>query len=328
MYCQAPAINTYINSTGEVFPCCAWQQNHAYDREQTIAQMATGIPAGCSRCAEQESRGQPSVRANWNQEAPVPHAEIAVDNTCNLECVMCSSVFSHRIYRREQALFGKPIQPKHLNRNTNWQQISWEHIQHLRLYGGEPTVSTGTQQLLQHLNTSGHIGHMDLVIPTNCVEPPDQTMVNSLRLARQVTVDLSIDAWGDLNSWQRPGADWQRVYNTLTVWRQHRDQLGINLTINASVTPYTINSIDTLVHHAGDIHVHCEPVLYPTVYDVANMPDKLKQSITTHYSLAREMLSTPAAQTDWQFPQHHRRLVEYYGADPQHLYPHLIPYIN
>ena len=327
-YCKAPYINTYINSNGKLYPCCAWQQVHEYDQTTVQAQMQSGeIPLGCSRCAAQDSAGIDSVRQNWNSEPSVPHAEIAVDNTCNLECVMCSSMFSHRIHRREIAIYGKPVQPNLLNNNTAWQNINWKQIQHLRLYGGEPTVSTGTTKLLSHLINTGDIEHIHLVIPTNCAEPPNTVMQTALSKADSSTIDLSIDAWGELNSWQRSGTDWNTTHTVLNTWRRHRDELGCTLTVNCTLTPYNIVATDTLIQQINDMHVHIEPVFYPEPFDVRRMPKKLKNTITVNNHYVNNILADDQTETNWQFPQHHQKIVQYYKQDPRHLYPHLIPYL-
>lgn len=262
--CIAHTHNRFYNTDGGAYPCCQ------YDNFVPYTPTDTEWHPGCHRCRHQESVGIPSLRQTLNQElAGERSVEIAVDNTCNLTCVMCSSFASHGIAARERALYGRSAVPGCTVNRRSIEDIDFEGVTRLRLYGGEPLYSPGAAQLIQQVDPT----NMHIILPTNCTHTPSKSWQQWLEQARHVTVDLSIDAWGDLNTYQRPGADWHTVKRTLDWWYTNT---AYTLNINATSTVYTVARTQTLTEqintHYKRIHVHIEPCTSPAYLDINCLP--------------------------------------------------------
>tara|TARA_R110000782_G_scaffold18561_1_gene50941 strand:+ start:1625 stop:2617 length:993 start_codon:yes stop_codon:yes gene_type:complete len=261
--CLAHTNNCFYNTDGGVYPCCQYDQNVPYTTTDSVWHP------GCHRCHTQEQRGQHSLRQTLNEDlVDQVSVEIAVDNTCNLTCVMCSSFSSHGIAAREKQLYGRSAVPGRTSNRIDYRGIDFSTVTRLRLYGGEPLFSPGANNLILSVDPA----NMQIILPTNCTIIPNAAWQSFLKRAGSVIVDLSIDAWGDLNTYQRPGSDWATTVATLDWWYRS----GYTCNINATVSVYNYNYVQQLkqkiAQHYPGIHLHTEYLVSPQYLDVHALP--------------------------------------------------------
>ena len=145
-FCSIPWVHlrldsSYEGSTG-VSPCCKfyyeeWDtinpDNHVNDGilpalntapfQDIRRDMLAGKRVdGCVNCYSDEISGNSSMRLDTNASYPLPvdelnleylhtkFIEVSLDNTCNLECKMCSSFNSTKLRRRDE-LLGDYVHP-------------------------------------------------------------------------------------------------------------------------------------------------------------------------------------------------------------------------
>lgn len=262
--CLAHTRNVYYNTDGGAYPCCQ------YDNSVPYTPADTEWHPGCHRCQHQEAVGMHSLRQTLNSDLiDQVSVEIAVDNICNLTCVMCSSFNSHGIARRERDLYGRSAVPGRTVNRIDPHSIDFSQVTRFRLYGGEPLYSPGMHQLIQSVDPE----NMEIILPTNCTIVPNTLWQSFLKRAASVTVDLSIDAWGDLNTYQRRGSDWATVVDTLDWWYNNTPY---TLNINATVTVFTANAVDQLCAEIAQrypsVHVHLETATSPPYLDINRLP--------------------------------------------------------
>ena len=156
-YCFAPVKNLYFGQDGEVASCCAasyvsvygfypektikqlWKSTSAYEMR---ASVATGnIAPSCHLCFRQMKEENHDVtyshiydRSSVHKKYPVM-MEFYLSNTCNLECIMCSSVNSSLIAKKENNVPGKKVYDQ---RFVDELEEFIPHLQNTLFFGGEP----------------------------------------------------------------------------------------------------------------------------------------------------------------------------------------------
>jgi organic radical activating enzyme len=191
----------------------------------------------CNRCYEHESKGLESSRqwANKNYRAPVLHSnpthlELRLGNHCNLKCNSCWSVSSDNIYKERKKILANETVPKWLN--DQWQHEinsveahdwGWYETQEFRdfidavaptlerlyLTGGEPTLIQANQYVLDKLVEAGN-SKCHVAWTTNMTTWPEG-FYDKLGFFDTSEIQMSIDAYGDHNSYIRYPTDWTKV---------------------------------------------------------------------------------------------------------------------
>jgi len=155
--CHAPFKNLYFGHRGSVTACC---YNRLFELgrwpEQSVQQIWNGQKAnelrgslkdnslkkGCSCCEIQLfAKNFPALKAvqfdinklNSNHFPSV--FEFELDNTCNLECVMCSAEFSSSIANRKGR---KPYESPYNEKFVEQLNEFIPYLDQAKFYGGEP----------------------------------------------------------------------------------------------------------------------------------------------------------------------------------------------
>lgn len=155
--CYAPFTNLYFGRQGNVLSCCH-NRKHIIGTypQQTIAEIWNGsklkelrdyvqnndLTSGCHVCKwDLEQRSFGDVKALHFDSLPVLEhfptmMEFELDNTCNLECSMCSGEFSSSI--RKNRDHKPPIQSVYDADFADQLDPFIPHIETARFSGGEP----------------------------------------------------------------------------------------------------------------------------------------------------------------------------------------------
>lgn len=179
-YCPAPGNLIAVDPQGWVSPCCAYS-NHSYriqdlnlsekdlfalfnDDQKTLTQGK--VPTGCVQCFRQEENGMMSRRLKIIENFKSHYepydsyhknrAEVCLSRACNLNCMMCNSLFStkwththkelsqdaknsflksyHQSFTQNEIQYDlSPTQTQELASTLN-------KVKHIEILGGEPLI--------------------------------------------------------------------------------------------------------------------------------------------------------------------------------------------
>jgi organic radical activating enzyme len=196
--------------------------------------MLNGKPVKeCARCYEHESKGLESSRqwANrnykWTNNNPT-HLELRLGNHCNLKCNSCWSVSSNNLYKERKKILEKETLPKWLH--DQWahevksvEQHDWQWhetdefksfidsvaptLERLYLTGGEPTLISANQYVLDKLVETGN-KKCHVAWTTNMTNWPE-SFYDKLDFFDTSEVQMSIDGFKDHNYYIRYPTNWK-----------------------------------------------------------------------------------------------------------------------
>lgn len=256
-YCSIPWVhlrldNSLKGSTG-VSPCCkfdyeAWDilnpDNHVRDGlipamntapfQSIRNDMLAGKPvAGCRNCYQDELLNGESMRTSANSSysldlhkltAEFLHTkfiEVSLDNTCNLECKMCSSMNSTKLRRRD-ALLGKYVHPNHVSEPDLLDGIDLTQVEHIKFVGGEPLLSKNHLPFLQKFPDPSQL---TLIYNTNATIIPEGDALDIMRSAKQLNFIISCDGIYKYNDYQRWGSDFETIIRNAETIRNSFDNI-------------------------------------------------------------------------------------------------------
>lgn len=268
MFCKAFNNAIRIDPTGIVLPCCRFnfgdktprryvtefssiddiiRYNNTLDSKKTHSTT-------CIKCFNEEKYGT-SYRhklAKIIQNTPdytVKFLEIAVDNTCNLYCIMCNPDFSSKWASKQKNInlslpdfsnLKKSTNPEHILsvvENSNLSQLTV-----LKILGGEPFYSKHTKKILETIDRKTDLSKIELHVYTNCTVYPEY--INILKKFKRCRIYLSIDAVGKVSEYARPGVSWKIIYNTFKQWIK----TDFDIVIKPTITLSTLEHIPTLIN--------------------------------------------------------------------------------
>jgi sulfatase maturation enzyme AslB (radical SAM superfamily) len=286
-WCVSPWVSKFITTSGKIQPCCMWQSSKHYDEDVVKKIMLLDQPGeGCKICLEHEKSGLSSYRQTINQQndnLEFYRVELAVDNVCNLECLMCGSYNSHKAAKREQHLLGYHLSESVVVKNKTYQELDWSNIKSIRFYGGEPFYSPGMEDFLTWIQNKINWQKIDIIIPTNSTVWPSTTMLDVLTQAKSVNLLISLDGWGEINNYQRQGSvKFDKIFSIMQKWQEFQKiHTHVDISINSTVT--VINALaqdelsEKLHQYFPEWYIHREMCVTPAWFNLQNMPDDLKK---------------------------------------------------
>jgi MoaA/NifB/PqqE/SkfB family radical SAM enzyme len=210
----------------------------------------------CEKCLSIEDSGVPSMRSTQGQasyleqtsaDGSYPHfpksVELHFGNICNLRCKMCSSWFSHSIGKElmkigeEDPDFIDWIKKENANVN-NWtpefeKVYDWftvpkikrsvfdyvsNHVEHLNVVGGEPTVIPEFYELLEYCHNQGTLKNKFIQLITN-VTNTNPKLTSWLSDTERFYVHCSVDGLEERNKYIRYPADWNTVLKSIDFYK-------------------------------------------------------------------------------------------------------------
>jgi organic radical activating enzyme len=254
-FCPAPWFGMYYHSNS-VSPCCTMQTREVsledYFESDWLYSLKKDLlenkkPTDCNSCWDKESKGLKSTRDRFLKKfresdyatAKIEHLEVRESNLCNLMCRMCNPNDSIKIERElEQHPELKPYyypSSKQTMSEENWANILKisEGVTSLSLTGGEPLLIKRYYDLLDHLSVVNP--NVLLKVYTNCTVY-NPIFVEKLLKFRDVEINMSIDAVGEVAEYQRHGVSWDIVRKNIFQFMK----LPINTKIRSTVSAYSI----------------------------------------------------------------------------------------
>lgn len=221
--------NNYIK------PCCMSATKipldfNSFDDALTVLKdelNQTSWPKNCSWCKNLEDNNKKSLRNKIENLFPalykydlscgkLQYLELMIDNTCNMNCIMCNENFSSKwnsIYQKTSNVdnFDKIIQMLKRTDTT--------HLRVLRILGGEPFYSKNVLTFLENIETyvNTDIGKVTLLFNTNCSNFPNK-LLDVLKKFKNVHITVSIDGIEEVAEYFRPGVSWKQIEDVYKQW--------------------------------------------------------------------------------------------------------------
>lgn len=234
--------------------------------------MAGKLPKACANCEKIECSGGISPRQHHlNQYAPdfeellamtddegVIHGESAgprffdmsLGNRCNLQCRMCSPVFSHSLlplfeklgfedqYDRDKV---KSVRERWVFDEKQEQTIKkWAPwMDKVMIQGGEPFLTPQVWTFLKWLVDSGDAGHIYLKIATNLTVMPTDKL-NILAQFKGVHFHVSLEGTKRFNDYIRQGSVWEKTVGNVNKLVQLRKIYPFSFNIHTVLQVYNL----------------------------------------------------------------------------------------
>jgi len=224
--CAAFWHHTNVRSDNKVFPCCRYKES-VIDFNGDLSSILTSQPyddlrrkvsdgeklPGCSKCYQEESLGQKSLREKFNEEydtesVSLDFLEIGFNNVCNLTCDGCWGEFSHSWAKK-----SNPEQPiKLLIKKTTPIESIPSSIKKVLFLGGEPLMTNKHKKFLKKIE---QLSELEVIYNTNGSFLLDTDTIDLLKQCKHVKFIVSIDGHGDLNEKVRSGSNWSDTIDFL-----------------------------------------------------------------------------------------------------------------
>lgn len=248
--CMLPWESFTVAMNNDFRPCCRFKQSEAVPFEnydEAFRQLRQDMLDGkkdprCRKCWEEEASGRPSMRTAANEfhdleskkelltdkfMKPV-HIEFSLDNTCNLQCRMCSSQFSSKLLKRDQWLvknhdhldFHVAKVQKSRYETLKDLKIDWSELKSIKLLGGEPFLSPNFLDFLYFLDMRTNISQISLQIVTNCTMKMSEEVAEILNEFKSIDLYGSFDGLPKHSMYQRVGSDWYECFNNFLEYKE------------------------------------------------------------------------------------------------------------
>ena len=267
----------------------SWKHSHGIhsyfnseEYKKIRLQMLRGEqPSHCVSCFEQESHGGHSQRQaalneygthkriidslikNTNSDGSIDHPQflyldMTLGNKCNLKCRMCHP-WSSYIIGQDWKKMGKSFGEEEVKRilQDKWYSSPGFFIffrsvlpftREINTTGGEPFLIKEHFTILKMIVEEGHADHISLRYNTNYTVVPDE-LVRLWKSFRKVTVNCSVEAFGELNDYIRYPSKWNQLeknmyyLDDLAVQNPH-----INILIHTTLQAYNILRIPEFLY--------------------------------------------------------------------------------
>jgi hypothetical protein len=250
---------------GRETPMQAW--NNEYMRSVRTTMLEGKIPASCSKCFEEESRGVASKRVweshTWmedgvdipelvrqtKEDGTVPenlkYLDLRLGHTCNIKCVMCSPhdsskwVADHKKLipvlqdpevKRQMQWDRKEFNNKWHEKDTFWQEMNAQipNLRQVYFAGGEPLMIKEHKEFIEEIIRQGYQDKILLRYNSNGLLV-DEDLIQLWSKFKKVKFAVSMDASYERDEYIRYPTDWATVERTLHMLDNTPDNIQTSL---------------------------------------------------------------------------------------------------
>lgn len=274
-FCILPWVHSCSRPNGDVLPCCRFQDTNLLNRYKGRPIEALTGPEmdnlrqdmldgnyvqGCSKCYQEEVHKGTSMRLESNKDYSdiqpqitskyfhgLRYIEVALSNTCNLQCAMCSSTFSSSWYSLEKALTGRQQYSGILQTGIDLEEVDLSGLRRIKVLGGEPLLDQKFFELVDLLVSTGYSKNIRLMFFTNSTVYFNTNLKENLKRFQSVKISCSIDGYGDLNSYIRRGSSWTKVEEVFLDILELNTEPNIDVCTHSVISAFNVNRIDELL---------------------------------------------------------------------------------
>ena len=259
--CGAFDSGLTIHPDGKVSPCCQFEKAYFKDLQDINLDapwedLKDG--KGCNACKHHGPTYKDTFDKFKNNQYAIRHLDVRNSNLCNLECTICNSYYSSKWADRLN-------EQKFVSTDFN---VNLDSVEYIYFAGGEPLLNSKHWEILDSIHNPSNV---TLLYNSNLSSVKD--IEKYWPKFKNVNVNASMDAVGELGEYLRYGTDWDRWEENLNFASQYA-QLTLNPTISV------LN-----IFHLQEIEAWSKyPVVYNILTDpqhlcVSVLPNKLKETI-------------------------------------------------
>jgi hypothetical protein len=250
---------------GKQKPLEAW--NNSYMKSVRTTMLAGNIPASCTKCFYEESKGIASKRlwetGTWimddidvpelvrqtKDDGTIPdnlvYLDLRLGHTCNLKCVMCSPHDSSKWIKDYKAIYPR-LTDGNIKDQLNWDRKSFNNFWHKnpdfwdQIYqqvpnlrqvyfaGGEPLMIEEHKQFIEEIIRQGYQDRILLRYNSNALLL-DKDIIDLWKKFKKVKFACSLDAYGDRNYYIRYPTEWDIVEKNLRILDETPDNIQTSI---------------------------------------------------------------------------------------------------
>jgi len=288
-YCKAPWVGLSYTASEGCKPCCEWKGEffngtHTeylksdYLKDFKELMFEDEMNPMCMECINLEKRqAQPSRRQKYmpyDINQGLVRLDFRPGNKCNMKCRMCgshsSSLWEDEEQEQGQNRWGQPPEEYFDIDMSDIYDIDFSSLKKIMILGGEPSIDLEVRKFIEHIKD------LDCFVGITCnASNASNKWFNSLKQIKNLSIDLSIDATGDIQDYQRTGSDWPKVKSNIIKYRDTFESVNISTTATAMNFPV----IDTWWDELMDLNmqVFFSVCHYPKDMSLNAIPDDYKE---------------------------------------------------
>ncbi len=306
-FCYAPSASLYFAHEGKVFACCenrehllgAYPSNSIAEiwKGESAAQLRKFIDEknlwhGCKGCDfDLKSRNFGGVKAKAFDYAGMQQSdprypsmmEFELENTCNLECVMCTGIFSSSIRKNREHL---PIIPTPYD-DEFVRQLE-EFIPHLALanfFGGEPFLVEIYYKIWEKMGELNPGMNVWVTSNGTILNNRVKDLLSRIRFNLTISIDsIKKETYEKI----RVNSSFERVMENFEYFHQYTKSIHSDFTVNTC--PMTLNwqGLPGMVKWADDegVALNIIAVRYPESLSLSSMSAQKLAEILDYYNSA------------------------------------------
>jgi MoaA/NifB/PqqE/SkfB family radical SAM enzyme len=345
-FCSYPWEHIYVHTSGHQRLCCTSDENitkddgyYLYNLKQDgltdswnsdyMKNIRKSMIEGkklktCYKCWDAIDQGLQALRRTSNQEFHINNTEpdgsinypskdvqLHFGNVCNLNCKMCSQMYSHSIGKEllkmgdEDPEFLQWVK-KESGVLNNWtgeldMVYDWyknekvkksifdhvsENIKSMVVIGGEPTIIKEFYELLEYCHSRGTLKDKNLTITTNMTNT-NKNLSTWLGSVKSFMLHASIDGIDDRNQYIRFPCNWSSVLSSILFYKSVMEKYNNgHFSFAPAIQLLNIDQLDDLTKFFIDNFAteNCgiawiSQVRYPIICDYDILPTEYKLKI-------------------------------------------------
>lgn len=331
-FCALPWAHIHVRSERSLAPCCLAEEledtvlpntpgglnearNSAAYRGLRRQMVGGREPSACRACFDLERRGLRSARLEANEKyaglipsflaqtsgegdfsRPLLSADLRVQNSCNLQCRMCSPDNS-KILTAEWTELGlswdQGAARAYWESDEEWMEFfaSNPGLEHLTLAGGEPFLTPRIKWVVEYLVNSGRAARLNIKFHTNLTAFTDAT-VAQLGAFRSAEIMVSLEGPEPVNSYIRYPSVWRSIEKNIRRLDEFARFPFVSARLCVTVQAYNILALAEVLEFSSSLRNFDVPYL-----TVLTDPPELRMSVlpSAYRELARRRLRSSIA---------------------------------
>lgn len=330
--CYAPWITSYEYPTGDVVPCCEWNNNMSAIKTKEHMSLkdrfnhpvmqkikdklltSSILPPECLTCVKMEQNNQLSLRNQFDErvadterktdwvfdpkEFNLFHMDYRESNLCNFSCMMCGSNLSST-HAKINGEYGKTgILSNHHKLEAYLDEL--DNVQIINFLGGEPLLTESMWVTLREIKSRGLEGQIDISIVTNgsLLHRSNESLIDLLEGFKFVDFAVSLDCIGDQHNYWRQKNTWAQIEKNCEIlyeWKQSRED--VNCAVRTAIGwPNAYAARDVFDKFKGlDVEMRWNLITFPAGLSVSNFPKEELKKLAEYwkdYPDVAEMFNT------------------------------------
>lgn len=322
--CAMPFNHMAVRPNGTIFPCCYWSWdandlteaadlnidhpdpfNHPYMKKVRQKMLNNEYVDGCKRCYKDEEITGTSMRVQMAEQGyyegldyvheggdiKLTNMDISISNACNNKCRMCGPELSTQWYGDAKKLgWGEFFDISGIKSNPLLDRDLSE-LKHVKLLGGEPLME---QKQIIKILSQVDLSQFTMKLVTNTTLLPSDELMSYLSQCRQLSIDLSVDAYGELNSFLRKNSKWPEVNKNIDWWIETAKKYEWEINYASVISIYNCNKMMEFIEYltGKGILGHFHLINGPAYMRPRNLPEdckpKLKEQLESELAIVSQ----------------------------------------